>query len=410
MKRMVEENDVLDYLRQRDGQASLAEVSEDLHVAKYGPESAYALLQSLKTKGLLQRKGEMWVLTVGGEPAGATKASGKNSTTGGESQQSDVDKLVKAMAKTLANAMKEAREPTDEWELATKPMTTQIERKEKKLSSLVLRPSAAAEAKKSLAVLPTETFIDRLFLTSEEKPLNGLPYAGQFALTGLPGAGKSILAEEIALNVSSAGKKVLYVTAEDTWQSPTPRFDLQSRMKEKADYLKRNWQKIRENLFVLDTVMFPELREWTTFAETYRYIVEKEKIDLAVIDSVTVLESYRGALKYRVMELARHNQMKGVTCIYVNQRSKESWDTYEMAGGIGLAHNLDGTIIVDYGRVYWQDQQSDLGAKRGEFVRIARVLDCRMCNFERDRLRVDITKKGLLRPMDSARPSKQPIA
>jgi hypothetical protein len=67
-----------------------------------------------------------------------------------------------------------------------------------------------------------------------------------------------------------------------------------------------------------------------------------------------------------------------------------------MAGGIGLAHNLDGTIIVDYGRVYWYDQQVDLGVDRGEFVRIARVLDCRMCNFERRRIRVDITKDGFL--------------
>jgi len=175
---------------------------------------------------------------------------------------------------------------------------------------------------------------------------------------------------------------------------------LQSRMKQKADFLGRDWSKVQENLFVLDTVMFPELREWNTFAETYRYVVEKENIELAIIDSVTVLESYRGALKYRVMELARHNQMKGVTCIYVNQRNKESWDTYEMAGGIGLAHNLDGTIIVDYGRVYWQDQQTDLEVKRGEFVRIARVLDCRMCSFMRDRIRIDITKEGLVRPVE----------
>ncbi|OYT47016.1 hypothetical protein B6U79_04780 [Candidatus Bathyarchaeota archaeon ex4484_231] len=151
---------------------------------------------------------------------------------------------------------------------------------------------------------------------------------------------------------------------------------------------------------MLDTVAYPELREWSTFAETYRYVVEKEKIELAIIDSVTVLEAYRGALKYRVMELARYNQMHGVTALYVNQRSAETWDSYDMAGGIGLAHNLDGTILVDYGRIYWQDQQIDLEAKRGEFVRIARVLDCRMCNFERRRIRVDITSDGFLRALE----------
>ncbi len=400
---MVEEKDVLDFLKDHDGQASLDEVSEGLGISKYGPDSAYAALQALKAKGIVERKGEMWVLTATARPAvpEETKLEEKVAAAVAEGKPSpDVDKIVKAMAKTLANAMKEAREPADEWELATKPMTTEIELKEKKLGALVLRPSAAEEAKKTLTALPTGTFIDHLFFTPEGKPLNGLPIAGQFALTGLPGAGKSILAEEIAVNVSSAGRKVLYVTAEDTWQSPTPRFDLQSRMKQKADFLGRDWSKVQENLFVLDTVMFPELREWNTFAETYRYVVEKENIELAIIDSVTVLESYRGALKYRVMELARHNQMKGVTCIYVNQRNKESWDTYEMAGGIGLAHNLDGTIIVDYGRVYWQDQQTDLEVKRGEFVRIARVLDCRMCSFMRDRIRIDITKEGLVRPVE----------
>ncbi|MFP3984401.1 MAG: RAD55 family ATPase [Candidatus Bathyarchaeia archaeon] len=398
---MVEEKDVLDFLKDRDGQASLDEVSDGLGIAKYGPESAYALLQALKAKGIVDRKGEMWALTTVAEPLVDEKELEEKLTETIEESETtpDVDKIVKAMAKTLASAMKEARAPSDEWELATKPMTTEIVRKEKKLGSLVLQPSAAEEAKKPLTALSTGTFLDHLFYAADEKPLNGLPVVGQFALTGLPGAGKSILAEEIAVNVSSMGKKVLYATAEDTWQSPTPRFDLQSRMKEKADYLERDWSKIQKNLFVLDTVMFPELREWNTFAETYRYVVEKEKIALAIIDSVTMLESYRGALKYRVMELARHNQMKGVTCIYVNQRSRESWDTYEMAGGIGLAHNLDGTIIVDYGRVYWQDQQTELEVQRGEFVRIARVLDCRMCNFERDRIRIDITKEGLIRPV-----------
>jgi KaiC/GvpD/RAD55 family RecA-like ATPase len=312
----------------------------------------------------------------------------------------DVEKLMKAMAKTLAEAMKGASAPADEWELAVKPMKTEIERKEEKLSTLVLRPDVAAEAKKPLVGFPTGTFLDYMFLSSEGKPLNGVPICGQFAITGLPGAGKSILVEEIAVKVAASSRKVLFATAEDTWKSVTPRFDLQSRIKQKAEILGLNWGKVMENLFVLDTVVFPELRDWNTFAETYRHVVEREKIELAIIDSVTVLEAYRGALKYRVMELARYNQLHGVTGLFINQRSAEMWDTYEMAGGIGLAHNLDGTILVDYGRVYWQDQQVDLEAKRGEFVRVARVLDCRMCNFERRRIRIDITSDGFIKALE----------
>jgi len=403
---MVEETAIVEFLRAHDGKASLNDVAEGLGIPKYGPNSAYALLQSLKTKGIIERRGELWTL-VAEEVKPLEKAAEKALAQAptpptGEKDVAvpEVEKLMKAMAKTIAEAMKTAQTPADEWELATKPMATKIERKEEKLSSLVLRPDGAPEAKKPLLGFPTGTFIDNFFLTPEGKSLNGVPICGQFAITGLPGAGKSIIVEEIAVRVAASGRKVLFATAEDTWKSATPRFDLQSRLKQKADILGLDWNKIRENLFVLDTVAYPELRDWNTFAETYRYVAEKEKIELAIVDSVTVLEAYRGALKYRVMELARYNQVHGITALYVNQRSSEVWDSYDMAGGIGLAHNLDGTILVDYGRVYWQDQQIDLAANRGEFIRISRVLDCRMCNFERRRIKIDVTPDGFLRALE----------
>jgi KaiC/GvpD/RAD55 family RecA-like ATPase len=400
---MVEEADLINFLKAHSGKSSLSDIAEGLGIPKYGPNSAYALLQSLKAKGIIERVGELWAISMeeAKPPEKVERAQPKEAEKEGEAVIPEVEKLMKAMAKTIAEAMKTAQAPTDEWELATKPMTTKIERKEDKLSSFVLRPDEAPEAKKPLLGFPTDTFIDDLFLTPEGKPLNGVPICGQFAITGLPGAGKSILVEEIAVRVAASGRKVLFATAEDTWKSATPRFDLQSRLKQKADILGLDWNKIRGNLFVLDTVAYPELRDWNTFAETYRYVAEKEKIDLAIIDSVTVLEAYRGALKYRVMELARYNQVHGITALYVNQRSSEVWDSYDMAGGIGLAHNLDGTIIVDYGRVYWQDQQVDLAVNRGEFVRISRVLDCRMCNFERRRIRIDITPDGFLRAVEA---------
>ena len=404
---MVEESDVVGFLRDHKGQASLDEISNGLGVPKYGPNSAYSLLQSLRSKGVIDRRGEMWVLLAPEaviskvvSPPPPPSAPPTPMEEGKPEAVPEVERIMKAMAKTLAEAMKGARAPADEWELATKPMKTEIERKEEKLSTLVLRPDMALEAKKALIGLQTGTFLDQLFLTPEGETLNGLPICGQFAITGLPGAGKSILVEEIAVRVAAAGRKVLFATAEDTWKSATPRFDLQSRMKQKADILGLDWSRVMENLYVLDTVLYPELRDWNTFAETYRHVVEKEGIELAIVDSVTVLESYRGALKYRVMEIARYNQLHGVTGLYVNQRSAETWDSYDMAGGIGLAHNLDATIIVDYGRVYWQDQQVDLDAGRGQFVRIARVLDCRMCNFERRRIRIDITQEGFVRPLE----------
>lgn len=412
---MVGEKEVVEFLKTRRGEASLSEIAEGLGIPKYGPNSAYALLQSLKNRGVVERRGELWAIVkeevkpperTAGVSVEARPEGEMVTETVMQGVTADVEKLVRAMAQTLAEAMKSARIPADEWELAAKPMSTEVERREE-LKNLVLRPDEALEAKKPLLGFPTGTFIDNLFLTPEGKSLGGIPICGQFAITGLPGAGKSILVEEIAVRVAASGRKVLYVTAEDTWKSATPRFDLQSRLKQKADILGLDWNKIRENLFVMDTVAYPELRDWNTFAETYRYVAEKEKIELVIIDSVTVLEAYRGALKYRVMELARYNQVHGITALYVNQRSSEVWDSYDMAGGIGLAHNLDGTIIVDYGRVYWYDQQVDLKADRGEFVRIARVLDCRMSNFERRRIRVDITPEGFLKAVETIPKTEQ---
>jgi len=395
---LAEESDVVGFLRKVGGKATLEEISNGLSLPKYGPRSAYSLLHSLRSKGIVDRKGERWILlTEEAEISEKALPSIERKEPTVEVSPS-FEKMMEAMAKTLTEALKSAREPSDEWELATEPMKAEIEKKEKTFSDFILRPDVAPEAKKDLIGMPTGTFLDDLFLTPEAKPLGGLPICGQFAVTGLPGAGKSILAEEIAVKVSASGRKVLFVTAEDTWKSPTPRFDLQSRMKQKAEILSLDWGKIRDNLFVLDTVLYPELRNWNDFAETYRYVVETEGIELAIIDSVTILESYRGALKYRVMELARYNQIHGVTGLFVNQRSAETWDSYDMAGGIGLAHNLDSTVIVDYGRVYWPDQQIDLDVKRGEFVRIAKVMDCRLSNFERRRIQIDITPDGFIRP------------
>ena len=410
---MAEESDITELLRSLGGVGSLDEIAEALGIPKYGPDSVYSLLRALRSKGIVDRKGEKWELVTrkaarpaipaeaGKEERGPAPAAAKPATPAPPS--SNVDQIIETMSKTLRNAMSGLREPSDEWELAKKPMETAIEEKKDVLSRNVLQPDLAPEAMKPLLGSPTGTFLDNLFFRSNGEALGGIPAGGQLAMTGLPGAGKSILVEEIGVRVSASGRKVLYVTAEDTWKSPTPRFDLQSRMKQKADVLGLNWEKIRQNLFVIDTVFFPDLRNWSTFAETYRFVVEKQGIELVIVDSVTVLEAYRGALKYRVMELARYNQLRGVTALFVNQRSAETWDSYDMAGGIGLAHNLDGTVIVDYGRVYWPDQQRELDLKRGEFVRIARVLDCRLCNFERERIQVDITPDGFIRPVENKR-------
>jgi len=312
------------------------------------------------------------------------------------------EELMKQMMKTMEamQAKMEAKPKTeeDEWTIASEPFKEELEDVDRRpdYEDLVSLPKDIAD-KKELAVFSTGTFLDSLFLDGNRKSISGIPHGAQVGVTGIAGAGKSILMEEIAVIVAASGKKVLYVTSEDTFISESPRFDLQSRMMQKAKELNLDWNIIKNNLMVMDAIAHTELRSWNTFAEVYRYIAERNEIELSLIDSVTMLESYRGALKYRVMELCRFNQVRGITAIYVNQRVSEDFDKYSMAGGIGIAHGLDSTLIVDYGRLYYGDQIKDLASKRGNYERLCRVLDCRLSGFVREHIGLDITDTGMLR-------------
>ncbi|MFQ6085155.1 MAG: ATPase domain-containing protein [Candidatus Bathyarchaeia archaeon] len=391
---MASESDVVGFLKFHRRRATLQEIAEGLGIKKYGTGSAFVLLQGLKSKGLVDREGENWILKT---ETGTERSEGPEEGAVG----TEVQRLVQSLVKELASAVGEARRPADEWQMAGRPFeeeaTAEVARE---VGRYVVKPSKDISVKRPLKGFPTGTFLDKLFLSEKGDPIGGVPSVGQIAITGLPGGGKSILVIEIALNAAHQGKKVLFVTSEDTWASETERYDLQSRFMDKARIMGLNWKRISENMFIMDTITSPELREWEKFVETYRYITEKEKIDLVIIDSVTILEAYRGALKYRTMELARYNQIHGITGLFVNQRSSDRWDVHDMAGGIGLAHALDGTVIVDYGHVYFMDQQQDLEAGRGEFVRIARVIDCRLCNYVRKRIRITITDDGFVKPIE----------
>lgn len=251
---------------------------------------------------------------------------------------------------------------------------------------------------KTLEGLKTGTLLDTLYLKSDNTPLGGIPLVAQIGIVGLSGTGKSLLIQETVLRVSNDGKKVVFVTSEDIGNVDNKRFDLGSRMKEKASSLNLDLEKIKKNVFVLDAVKFSELREWETFSSVYRSIVEssQEPIDLLVIDSITIMEAYRAALKGRILELSRFNQNHGITGIYVCQRSEEKTDQFSLAGGISVAHNLDSVICIDIGKAMGQLKEQ-LGVKQWDWVHFLRVLSCRICGFDRTYKPLEIIDGGFLR-------------
>lgn len=306
----------------------------------------------------------------------------------------DVKRIALVVSETLRQTLKTGQ-PDSEWQLANEPFKTEVEKKEEKFHGYVSKPTDTTKTLKQ-EVFVTGTVLDKLYLGEDNKPLNGLPIVGQFGIVGLSGVGKSILAQEIAVRVAASGKKVVYVTSEDIWSSPNPRFDLEARLKQKTTIMKLDWEKVKANLFVLDTITYTELREWETLVETYRWLVETQKgIDLLIVDSLTLLEAYRGALKYRVLELCRYNQIHGITGIYVSQRSEEETDRFAMAGGMGVAHNLDSVICIDFAKAMGQ-LKDDLGKKQWENTHFLRILSCRLSGFNRKYFECEITQDGFL--------------
>lgn len=312
----------------------------------------------------------------------------------------DMDKI----SELLKQKLDEALEPKNGQVLASQPFKSQDQLQKETYEKLIVKSNKPIDTAKQLEPFSTYTFLDDLFLNQRDKSLCGLPICGQFGVLGMPDAGKSILMEEIAIKVAQVGRKVLYITSEDIFHSETLRLDLESRMIQKSKLLELNWEEIKSNLFVMDTITHSELGDWETFANTYKYACETYKIELVIVDSVTILDSYRGALKYRIMELIKYNQLHGITGLFVNQRSQDTPDSYKLAGGIALAHNLDGTIIIDFMQ-YWDNMAikrdymrvCDEGPERKQVLRFARVLGCRMSNFDRSYNFLTITSNGFLK-------------
>jgi len=294
----------------------------------------------------------------------------------------------------LGNLMQTAQQP--DFATLNKPFKEQV--KEAK-QELVTRPKEDKKIK-PLISYPTGTFIDTLFLDAEGKPIGGLPLASNSILVGIPNTGKSLIVSEIALRKANDGKKVLFITSEEVFSIDNGRYDLESRFKERAKVLGLDWKKISQNLFVLDIITNADLREWDTFITTYRSLIENEKVDLVLMDSLTLLEDTRGQLKYRLGVFMKYNQLNGITAIYVSQRSSDDTDAIgNLAGGISLSHIADIVMEMDFKKVWSGDSQmkQDIPtAKQGMEINFFKVLKNRLSRLDGHYILYTIDQNGII--------------
>jgi KaiC/GvpD/RAD55 family RecA-like ATPase len=263
----------------------------------------------------------------------------------------------------------------------------------------VSKPNDSA-IKTEMKVVETKTFMDKFFLDQNGKQLNGVPKVAQVGIVGNPDVGKSLLAQELALRLTSEGHKTVLILNEDIWETTNERFDLQSRMKLKANFLGLDWQAIKTNLYVIDVLSHSEFRVWENLVGTYRQLVEVEKTEFLVVDSVTLLENYRGNLKARLEDFISYNQVNGIGGFYVFQKAQEDdVDKFGIAGGIGLGFLLDIMFEINIKKVWSGDAQMkiDTGAIQGEMLHFIRVLKCRLGKADMLYHRVQIDINGILK-------------
>lgn len=298
--------------------------------------------------------------------------------------QENSKRVLEKMAELIANAKGE-EEPFN------KPLETSV-------NMLVTKPNDSATVK-TLTGIKTNTFLDTVFLKQDDTILDGIPSCSNVMVLGVPNTGKSLLLSEVCLKLAHSGRKVILATSEDAWRTESSRLDLESRYREKAKLLGLDWKKISENLTVLDLVSHAELREFSTFISAFRTVVEKEKAEIFLCDSVTMLEDNRQNIKFRLNEICRYGQNHGLLQIFVSQRASDEPDSFSVAGNLGLIHIVDIVVELDSKKLSSWDKnlKEDTGMVQGQSANFFRVLKNRLSKYNAHFFAYEIDKNGLVK-------------
>ncbi len=250
--------------------------------------------------------------------------------------------------------------------------------------------------------IPTGTKLDEMFYTVVynekegkyvKKPLGGIPHLAVINITGIPDTGKSLLAEQFAVYQAARNYPVLFITVE------SPAHFLYTALKQKTQVLGLDFETVEKNMIIIDASQDAELREnVAALLDTVAYAIRKKNTKNVVIDSVTGLYEHREVLARQIVRqifnfLKKWNQ----TALLVSQkRSSQSSETAEAAGGLAVAHIVDGTIVMDKTVITSRWEEKLYGRKIGEVIRTIRIDGCRLVPHTSETYVFEITDTGLI--------------
>ncbi len=243
--------------------------------------------------------------------------------------------------------------------------------------------------------------LDNLFFKIEyedgkpvKKPLGGYPYLCVMNITGVADTGKSLMVEQFAVRQAHDGYNTVFVTVE------TPKEFLVQSLQYRARAMGLDIDKVQRHLFIIDAASNIKLREDVdALLDTLAYAIREFNIKSVVIDSITGLFEAKEALARLVVRKV-YNFLKKwrQTALLVSQKRSSSEEmSAEAAGGYGVAHIVDGTIVL-YKKLIMTKYDSALyGMPIGSVVRLFRIDGCRMVGHDTRTYLMEITETGLVR-------------
>lgn len=234
------------------------------------------------------------------------------------------------------------------------------------LDAGIIRPALLTDRVRTQEPLPVGSVLDLLCLTEDaQHALGGLPKGCTIAFAGPPGKGKTRTALAGLANVARRGTKVAFVIAEEGFHddSGSGRDDLCSRMVKigmsvtglsEAELAK----KVLDNVYVLEC-QYHKGTTWDDFVGKYRYLVEKEKIEFVVIDSLNMLDPTRNRTADNLSSLKTYNHTRGITCLCLGQIR----DTGMPVGGEALQHTADAVFLIEELSMGSKEMAEQWGAK-----------------------------------------------
>ena len=243
--------------------------------------------------------------------------------------------------------------------------------------------------------------LDKLFYKIEyeggeavKKSLGGYPYLGVLNITGVADTGKSLMVEQFAVKQASLGYNTIFVTVE------APKEFVAQSLKYRAMAMGVNFEDVEKRLFIVDAASNTVLREdLDTLFDTLAYGIKEYNVRNVVIDSITGLFEAKEVMARMVVRRVYNFLKKWYqTGLLVSQKRSSSEEmSAEAAGGYGVAHIVDGTIVLYKKIILTRYDSSTFNMPIGSVVRLFRIDGCRMTGHDSRTYVMEITDTGLVR-------------